>query len=137
MTDETEETEQEEEALPPGRLRDTRVVMYGRERGGNVVRRATTSKVFGILLLSFIINATSKYKNTKKTDAGNFFTAMMTANLPAWGILLIIMTFLADNPTTGQMAYGLAILIMLGSVLVNGEKAAKNIGHITENWGSK
>lgn len=105
----------------------------------NAVQRATTSKVFGILFISFLINATAKYndKKGKKSSGGAFATALITSNLPAWAILLIIMTFLADNPTTGQVAYGIAILIFLSSIMVNGEQAVKNMNKITESWGKK
>ncbi len=123
-------------------------------RSTYIAKRATTSKVFGILFLSFIVNTTAKFKPETKmrkvkatdtsdagvdvveqSDVGAFLSAVVSANLPAWAILLIVLTVLADNPTTGQVAYGLAILIFLGSVLVNGDKAAKNIGVIVSNWG--
>lgn len=120
----------------PGRFQGT-------ERSvGRIKQRVTTSKVFTVLTVAFLINVTARADGSKAKAKGRskqrvFFESALTSNVPAWLILLLVMTFLADNPQTGQIAYALAWLILLGSVITNGEKAAKNVDVFMKNINTK
>jgi len=108
----------------------------------NVAQRTTQAsrrgQVFTILLLALLINALSRWKKAEaKSNTGKFFQSLLLVNLPAWAVIWIALTALSDFDESADLAVAFSMLILLGSGIMNGEKALTAITDIQRDWGKK
>jgi len=97
-------------------------------------QRSTANQVLIATMIAFMMAAAGDLNNHKLDNGtigiGSFGRSLIERNLPAWGIVFVVLIIMSDIESTNQLAAAFAWLIALAVILNKGPDAFKNLQFI-------